>query len=332
MCAKCADRSEDKVNDKDNKYIFDDDENDDFEIAEYLERELDDMEAREINRTRKKGKASKFPKASEDIMNNEQSYIGKSSDKSAETNNKSDRKTSQVKKPMFVLYYENNKLKVLWCTLGVLIVILLVALIVTNIGKSSDSKGNQNETKNASQESTTEEPVTEEATTENAFLAEPADSPYIQVCTTFLKSTYVEWNDETLLQICENTQNLPKDRFVFLNKYIEDVENLNCYVGDETEDGKLLIYITYDIKFVNIETRAPLMEVVMLVKKPEGDGYLIHNFEVGDEADVYTSNVQNNPNYRELCSRLNEQLDAALESDANLKNVYEILKNSGGEQ
>lgn len=43
---KNADRTEDKVNDKDNKYIFDDDENDALEIAEYLERELDDMDAR----------------------------------------------------------------------------------------------------------------------------------------------------------------------------------------------------------------------------------------------------------------------------------------------
>lgn len=332
MCAKCADRSEDKVNDKENKYIFDDDENDDFEIAEYLERELDDMETREINRTRKKGKESKLPKASDDIMTNEQSYISKSSDKSAETNNKSGRNTSQTKKTKFVLYYENSKLKVLWCMLGVLIVILLVALIVTNIGKSSDSKENKNETKNVSQEPTTEETATEEATTENAFLAEPADSPYIQVCTTFLKSTYVEWNDETLSQICDNTQNLSKDNYSYLNKYIEDIENVNCYVGYETEDGKVLVFVTYNMKFANISTTAPAMEAVVLVKAQEGDVYFIHNFEVGDEVDLYTSNVQNNQNYLDLCSNINAQLDAALESDADLKKVYEALKNAGGQQ
>lgn len=56
---------------------------------------------------------------------------------------------------------------------------------------------------------------------ENAFIAEPKDSPVNQVCESFLKNTYVQWNYEELLRICDNTQNLSKDNYTYLNKYIE---------------------------------------------------------------------------------------------------------------
>lgn len=329
MHIKYADRSEDKVNDKDNKYIFDDDENDDFEIAEYLERELDDMEKRDRSTSKKQVKVRKPSKMPKDIA-----FDSTRSDRmnnSPDSHKKTTESISKKKKPEFILFYEKNKLKVLWSTLGVLIIVLLAALIVTNIGKSDDNKGKQTEVKNDPEETVTEEPTTEPETVENVFAEEPADSPYIQVCTTFLKSTYVEWNDETLAQICDNTQNLSKDNYTYLNKYIEDIENVNCYVGYETEDGKILIFVTYNMKFANISTSAPAMEAVVLVKEQNGDGYLIHNFEVGDEMDLYTSNIQNNQNYLDLCSRINEQLDVALESDADLKKVYDALKNAGGQ-
>ena len=32
-----------------------------------------------------------------------------------------------------------------------------------------------------------------------------------------------------------------------MNKYIEDIEDVYCYVGDYLDDGKELIYVTYNI-------------------------------------------------------------------------------------
>lgn len=336
------------MNDKDNKYIFDDDENDALEIAEYLERELDDMDAREKSRINRGNKKSRSAAVSiekkdrkKDVNKNEQSKVRTvrrstafaTQNKRKEKNNEAKRR--ELKKPKFILYYENNKLKVLWSTLGVLIIVLLVSLIVTNIGKSHDDKEGSDKIKNFVEEHTTEA-ATDETTEnnpvdENAFIAEPADSPYNKVCESFLKNTYVQWNDETLSQICDNTQNLAKENYTYLNKYIEDIQDINCYVGYETEDGKILVFVTYNMKFTNISTSAPAMEAVVLVKAQEGEGYLIHNFEVGDEMDLYTSNVQNNQNYLDLCSNINTQLSVALENDADLKKVYDVLNGAGSQ-
>lgn len=348
------------MNDKDNIYIFDDDENDNLEIAEYLERELEDMDEREKNRIRRrerkpKGSLSSTEKKPErshvfvekkDRSRSRQEERGRASRrtsapevfKSTKEKNK-DKKKREIKKPKILLYYESHKLKVLWCTLGVLVVALLAALITTNISKSSGSKNDSEKIKNMAEkqtadeakEETTEEITTEPPADENTFEAEPADSPYIQVCESFLKNTYVQWNDEALSQICDNTQNLSKDNYTYLNKYIEDIQNVNCYVGYETEDGKILVFVTYDMKFANISTGAPAMEAVVMVRSQDGNGYLIHNFEVGDEMDLYTSNVQNNQNYLDLCSNINTQLSVALESDADLKKVYDVLNGIGGE-
>lgn len=330
------------MNDKDNKYIFDDEENDDLEIAEYLERELNNMDAREKNRIRNHGKRTRLNRVSEDIEDSEVDNEKQSEKRqlrlktSSEANKKSKEKkagTRNIKKPKFLLYYDNNKLKVLWCTFGVLVVILLAALIVTNVRKSSDDDDSSKEIKKTAEvqntEETTDEAATNDQADENAFLAEPADSPYNQVCEAFLRNTYVQWNDEALLQICDNTQNLQKDYYTFYNKYIDDIENVNCYVGYETEDGKLLILVTYNMKFVNISTSAPDMIAVVLVKTQDGEGYLIHNLEVEDEMNFYTSGIQNNQNYLDLCSNVRTQLDVALDSDEDLKKVYDIIKGMG---
>ena len=336
------------MNDKDNKYIFDDDENDALEIAEYLERELDDMDAREKNRISRGDKKPRSATVSiekkdrkKDVNKNEQSKVrtvrrravSETQNKRKEKNNEAKRR--ELKKPKFILYYENNKLKVLWSTLGVLIIALLAALIVTNINKSNDSKDDADKIKNLVEENTTEA-ATDETTDnnpvdENAFIAEPADSPYNKVCESFLKNTYVQWNDEALSQICDNTQNLAKDNYTYLNKYIEDIKDINCYVGYETKAGKSLVFVTYNIKFANVSTCAPAMETLIMVKAQEGNGYLIHNYEVGDDdMDLYISNMQNNQNYLDLCSSINAQLSAAIESDADLKKICGILSGAEG--
>lgn len=325
------------MNDKDNKYIFDDDENDALEIAEYLERELDDMDAREKNRIRRNSRKARTRNATENKTERNIRQFKSKSDrtensfeahKSVKEKKKAKSGKSSVKKPKILLYYENNKLKVLWSALGVLIVILIAALITTNISKE-DNKKDTPKAPVISEEQTTEEATEQDTTNENQFVAEPEDSPYNKVCESFLKNTYVQWNDEELSQICDNTQNLSKDNYTYLNKYIENIENINCYVGYETEDGKILIFVTYNMKFANISTPAPAMEAVVMVKASEGEGYLIHNFEVGDELDLYTSNVQNNQNYLDLRSNINTQLSTALESDADLKKLYDVLKGAG---
>ncbi len=340
---KNADRTEDKVNDKDNKYIFDDDENDALEIAEYLERELDDMDAREKSRiSRRDSKTRNSAVSTEKKDRNKEVRFksgvgrGRAAGRPKIKVKPPEAKGRKLKKPKFILLYEKNKLKVLWSALGVLIVILLVALIVTSINKSDDAEKNSDKKTNLAEEHTTEG-ATDETTAsnpedENMFIAEPADSPYNKVCESFLKNTYVQWNDEALSQICDNTQNLAKDNYIYLNKYIEDIHDVNCYVGYETEDGKILVFVTYNMKFTNISTSAPAMEAVVMVKAQEGEGYLIHNFEVGDEMDLYTSNVQNNQNYLDLCSNINTQLSVALENDADLKKVYDVLNGAGGSQ
>ncbi len=317
---KNADRTEDKVNDKDNKYIFDDDENDALEIAEYLERELDDMDAREKSRISRRDNKTRNSAVSTEKKDRNKEARFKSG---VGRGRAAGRPKIKVKPPEAKGRKLKNKLKVLWSALGVLIVILLVALIVTNINKSDDAEKNSDKKTNLAEEHTTEG-ATDETTAsnpedENMFIAEPADSPYNKVCESFLKNTYVQWNDEALSQICDNTQNLAKDNYIYLNKYIEDIHDVNCYV-------------TSNMKFTNISTSAPAMEAVVMVKAQEGEGYLIHNFEVGDEMDLYTSNVQNNQNYLDLCSNINTQLSVALENDADLKKVYDVLNGAGGSQ
>lgn len=274
---------------------FDEDINGGSEIEEYLERDLD-----VITKARQKVNESKEKKNKKDMQ----------------PTSGGEKKDNSV-----IKFYRDNKLKCLWSALGVLVVILIIALIVTNIGGSEDSKDTEvteNETGNKEEEVTT-------GGNESSFIAEPVDSVYNKVIEAFLKNSYVSWNEEELKKVCDSIAYFNADGYKFLNKYIEDIEDVYCYVGDYLDDGKELIYVTYNIKFQNIETTLPTMEAFLLVKAEEN--YMIHNFELAEELDVYTNPVKDNQNYIDLRSGIEEQCSQALANDADLKKIYDALQN-----
>ncbi len=294
------------MNDRKNNYTVDNESND---IEEYLERDL---------------KSRNYSK-------------GASQKKRGESRKNNNRKTDK-KKPFILQYYNSNKLKALWSVLGALVVILISALIVTNVKGShekddTDKAANESETdekESEETETTTAEAEEETSGSESAFLAEPVDSVYNQILGIFLSNSYVQWNEEELAKVCDSIQNLNKDNFVYLNKYVEEIQDLHCYVGYVYEDGRELIYATYNIKFHSIETALPSMEAYVMAKSE--DSYKICNFKVSDEMDVYTNSVKENQNYLDLVSGINTQLSEALDNDEDLKKIYDALNGLGTEE
>lgn len=222
--------------------------------------------------------------------------------------------------------YQEKKMPILWSTLGVLIVILIIALIITNIGGNDEDQKVEDLTENSSDQEESSQ-NNQDVTNESSFLAEPSDSKYNKLFESYFQNSLVQWNEAELAKCCESMQNVTESQYSYLNKYVESIENIVCYIGYETEDGKKLVYVTYNMKFENIETTMPIMEAYLLI---EIDGqYKIHNFEVSEELDYYTSQVQDNQEYKDLKSNINNQVGIALESDENLKKVYNALKEVG---
>lgn len=280
------------ANDEDKKYIFEDD-NDDNDIMEYLERDLEVPSRRVKSRVSARTGGTRVSAA--------RGVSGENA-------------------------YEKNKVLILWGALGVLIIILMIALILTNVNTDKS----QNETDTGEQITTgeaLEEPTTED---EDVLLAEPVDSEYNVLFEKYYYNSFVEWDEAVLSECYDNMQNVSEENYTYLNKYIEKIQDIICYVGYETDDGKELVYVTYNMKFKNIETTAPAMDTFLLVKTE--NGYRLHNFDVGEELEVYTNKIKENKQFLELKSNINNQLGIALESNADLKKVYNALKNvSSGE-
>lgn len=277
------------MNDKDKNYTFDK-ETEDNEIAEYLERDLQELDSD------LQDKSDKGRKRNKSIRRGRENGVS--------------------------VFYKKNKMQVLWSVFGVLVIILIIALIVTNTGKKSEPDDNQaDDSKYIEQETTTEQ----ESEEEDVLLAEASDSEYNKLLEKYFQNSVVEWNEAALSECYENMQNVSKENYSYFNKYVEAVENIVCYVVDEPEDGKELVCVTYNMKFKNVNTAAPFMEVVSVVKTD--GGYKLHNFEVGEELDVYTNKVQENPKYKELITNINNQFNMALESDADLKKICNALQN-----
>ena len=269
------------------KEDFDDkleDNSEDIEIVEYLERKLDVLETSENryhNRRKKK------------------------------------RPQNKISIKFIKEYIQKNKSRVLWSSLGTLVIILIAVMI---INKPDSEKQDDAENKTISES----KGGIETSDTEVVLQAEPTDSEYNKLSEIYYSNTIVEWNVDNLSACMENMINVDKSSFSGLNKYVEEVSDIVCYVIDETDEGYKAICVTYKIKFYNIETLAPAFDFMLFAKVDEK--YKIKNISKGEEI-MYKAKYENDSKLKKIQSDIQSQFEAAIESDEVLKEVYNVLGN-----
>lgn len=115
-----------------------------------------------------------------------------------------------------------------------------------------------------------------------------------------------------------------RQRMQYRAKYVEAIENVDCYTLPGMEDNAYIVYVTADIKFRVTETLAPTIMWCYVRMEDDGTYHIVENI-TAEEAE-YAAKAEQNESVRRLAAQVNEELEVAVAADTRLASAYGMLK------
>lgn len=191
-------------------------------------------------------------------------------------------------------------------------VVLVVVIWCLFSGNKSENDG---AVKDNAPETETSKDAT--ATPENDELQKNANEKINTVVNNYLTACK-EGKMEELETLVSNGEELTKEQVQKPYEYVEKIQNVDCYTLDGPDEGTYLVYVYYELKFVNVETVAPgLMQ--LYISSTSDDSLVI----MLDELDAHVQEAReaalNREDVQALIKLVNEKLTEAANTDADLK-------------
>ncbi|MBR1876892.1 MAG: hypothetical protein IJ805_07280, partial [Lachnospiraceae bacterium] len=128
----------------------------------------------------------------------------------------------------------------------------------------------------------------------------------------------------TLSTICSSLDDAAQIRIVERAKYTESYDDIRCYTKPGPVDGSYLVFAYYQIKFVNIDTRAPGLSSLYVCPNTDGSLY-INNEDMLENVSTYIRGVAAQDDVVALLSQVDSEYNAAAEQDKTLKAFMDAL-------
>ena len=106
-------------------------------------------------------------------------------------------------------------------------------------------------------------------------------------------------------------------------QYIESYENIDCYTKNGLEDNTYVVYVAYDVKFLQMDTLAPGLARLYVVEDSDGK-YCIYA-PYSDEVQAYMDEVDKSEDVVLLAREIDDKMTEALASDEKLREFMTIL-------
>lgn len=107
--------------------------------------------------------------------------------------------------------------------------------------------------------------------------------------------------------------------------YIDDYSNVDVYTKKGPEEGSLIVYAYHEVKFTDIETLAPAMNMFYVKQNESGDHY-IYVGNVDEDTAKYIEVVNQSDDVMEVVYEVNDKLKKAIDSDEQLAIFYAKLE------
>ena len=115
-----------------------------------------------------------------------------------------------------------------------------------------------------------------------------------------------------------------EQRMQWRARYVEDIENVDCYILPGMEDNSYVTYVTADIKFRVTDTLAPTIMWCYVRQEDDGTWHIVENV-TAEEAE-YAAKAEQSESVRRLAAEVNEKLEVAVASDSRLASAYGMLR------
>lgn len=210
--------------------------------------------------------------------------------------------------------------------LGLAILIVLVLLFfgikaLTGVFSKDDEPKTQTEEPVESSDDAEKEEAQDEKKDENAL----QKNAYPEV-NSLIDSFYTAWGQKNVEQMKELTDSFDAtdEAKVSNASYIENYSNVTVYTKQGLTEDSFVVFVSYDLKFTDVETAAPGLSQLYVMKNDE-DRFIIHNDDSNEEINAYMAEVTQDADVQALIIEVETRLNEAMDADPELKAFEEQL-------
>lgn len=215
----------------------------------------------------------------------------------------------------------SDNLRYILLGLAILAVLLILffggrALYRVFSGGSDRGKQHTEQEKNTSEDAEEEEAADANALEKNAY-------PEVN---TLIESFYAAWgqkNTDAMKELTDNFSSTDEAKVVNAT-YIESYDNIQVYTKKGLDENSYVVFTSYDLKFQGIDTPAPGLSELYVMKDDSGS-WKIHNDESDQDVQECIEKTRQEEDVQELIAQEEERYTQAVESSEELKTYLDQL-------
>ena len=129
---------------------------------------------------------------------------------------------------------------------------------------------------------------------------------------------------EAMSTLISDPNRIDKEKFIAMAEYVEDYQNINCYVIESKDVEGYRVYVKYDMKLKNIQTLAPCLSAFYIT--PTSDGkYVVYLSALDSAQQDFISSANKNEEIEKLKKEVEKELQEAIDKDAAFKQFYQKM-------
>ncbi len=131
-------------------------------------------------------------------------------------------------------------------------------------------------------------------------------------------------NMEGLTALVSDVNQIDREKLTAMAEYVEDYQNINCYVIESDEDSAYRVYVKYDMKLKNIGTLAPCLSA-FYVTSTSDNKYVIYLSALDEVQEKFITSADKNKEIIKLKEEVAGNLQSAIDKDETFKQFYQKM-------
>ena len=129
---------------------------------------------------------------------------------------------------------------------------------------------------------------------------------------------------EAMSALVSDPNQIEREKFTAMAAYVEDYQNIKCYVIPNEEEGAYRVYARYDMKLKNIDTLGPCLTSFYVTTTSDGK-YVIYLSALDEVQEEFISSADENSDVLALKEEVANGLLTAIDKDETFKQFYQKL-------
>lgn len=199
----------------------------------------------------------------------------------------------------------------------------------TQVENNTQDVNNEKNTEDTQEKTNTQEvnnvekiENTQEEQNEGIALEKSTNQQINQLVSNYFKAS-VNCDMETLGTLVNDVSILKKEELKLKYEFVEDIKNVECYFAEGLSENKYLVYVYSEVKFKDVDTMAPGLSRLTIVKTEE-ENYQIF-FGADKEMEQFVKKADNSESVQKLVKKVGLKMEEALSNDSKLKELNEKM-------